>query len=282
MKVRRKKGSLVHRIIIYLLLLFFVGILLFPLFYSFINSFKASGEALAGMHFWPEQWKWQNYLEAWDKANFATYTKNTVMYAFAITVLCVLSDSICGYVFARGKFPGKKLILAMKSSMMFIAFGSVIMFPQMQILQKLHLTNIPGLVIVAVSSGSIAYIYMVRAFVLSLPKELDEAATIDGCSFMGVFFRITLPLIKPIVATIAVLYFKYAWNDYLFPMIVTFGAPEKRTLSVGLYTLQTATVSANWGLMLAGSMIAAVPLIIIYAFLNRFFLESIAEGAVKG
>ena len=114
------------------------------------------------------------------------------------------------------------------------------------------------------------------------PKELDEAATIDGCSFVGIFFRITLPLIRPVIATIAVLSFKGAWNDYLFPMIVTFSDPDRRTLAVGLYYMQSTTVSANWALMLPGAIISAVPLIVIYIFLNKYFVESLTTGAIKG
>ena len=153
----------------------------------------------------------------------------------------------------------------------------------MQILRKIHLSkSLAGLVVVSVCTGSMAYIFMIRAFILSLPKELDEAAIIDGCSFLGVFFRITLPLIRPVIATIAVLSFKGAWNDYLFPMVVTFSNPERRTLAVGLYYMQSTTVSANWALMLPGTIISALPLIIIYIFLNKYFVESMTVGAIKG
>ena len=258
-------------------------VVLFPVFYCLISSFKESGEILAGQNFWPEKWQWGNYVEAWNKANFSTYTWNTVVYATATMVLCVFMDSICGYVFARGEFPGKRIIFAVKTAMMFLALGSATMYPQMRVLRKIHLNqSLAGLVLMAVCTGSVAYIFMIRAFILSLPKELDEAATVDGCSFVGIFFRITLPLIRPVIATIAVLSFKGAWNDYLFPMIVTFSNPERRTLAVGLYYMQSTTVSANWALMLPGAIISAVPLIIIYIFLNKYFVESLTTGAVKG
>ena len=276
--IRRMKTSL-----IYFLLTVFVVVVLFPVFYCLISSFKESGEILAGQNFWPEKWHWENYAEAWNKANFATYTWNTVIYATATMFFCVLMDSICGYVFARGEFPGKKIIFAVKTAMMFLALGSATMYPQMQVLRKIHLNqSLAGLVVMAVCTGSVAYIFMVRAFILSLPKELDEAATIDGCSFVGIFFRITLPLIRPVIATIAVLSFKGAWNDYLFPMIVTFSDPDRRTLAVGLYYMQSTTVSANWALMLPGAIISAVPLIVIYIFLNKYFVESLTTGAIKG
>ena len=269
--------------LVYILLILFIVVVLFPVFYCLISSFKESGEILAGQNFWPEKWQWGNYVEAWNKANFSTYTWNTVVYATATMVLCVFMDSICGYVFARGEFPGKRIIFAVKTAMMFLALGSATMYPQMRVLRKIHLNqSLAGLVLMAVCTGSVAYIFMIRAFILSLPKELDEAATVDGCSFVGIFFRITLPLIRPVIATIAVLSFKGAWNDYLFPMIVTFSNPERRTLAVGLYYMQSTTVSANWALMVPGAIISAVPLIIIYIFLNKYFVESLTTGAVKG
>lgn len=256
---------------------------LFPLFCVFVSSFKESGEILAGKNFWPRKWHWENYAEAWSKANFSTYTWNTVVYSVAVMFFGVLSDSLCGYVFARGEFPGKKIIFAVKTGMMFMALGSATMYPQLRTLSWLHLNkSLWGLVLVSAFTGSITNIFLIRAFILSLPKELDEAAAIDGCSFLGSFFRITLPLIRPIIATVAVLSFKGAWNNYLFPMIVTFSNPERRTLAVGLYYMQSTTVSANWALMLPGAVISALPLIVLYIFLNKFFIESMTVGAVKG
>lgn len=280
---REKRIRQIKTVFVHLALTAFVIAVLFPLFYCLISSFKKSGEILAGQNFWPVEWQWNNYAEAWEKANFSTYTWNTVIYATATMFFCVLMDSLCGYVFARGEFPGKKAIFAVKTAMMFLALGSATMYPQMEILKKFHLNkSLAGLVVVSVCTGSVAYIFMVRAFIMSLPKELDEAAIIDGCSFIGIFFRITLPLIRPVIATIAVLSFKGAWNDYLFPMIVTFSNPERRTLAVGLYYMQSTTVSANWALMLPGAVISAIPLIIIYIFLNKYFMESMTIGAVKG
>ncbi len=280
-----KSGKLVRTLksfVIYFLLVAFVIIILYPFFYSLICSFKASGEILAGKQFWPVKWRWENYVTAWNKANFYKYTMNTIFYATTVTVISILIDSCCGYVFARGEFPGKKLIFSVKTAMMFLALGSATMYPQLQILSRLHLhKTLWGLILMTFFGGSVAYIFMIRAFILSLPQELDDAATIDGCSFMGVFFRIILPLIRPVIATIGVLSFKGAWNDYLFPLILTMSNPDKRTLAVGLYIMENGTMSADWSIMLPGMIISAMPLIVIYMFLNKYFLESLASGAIK-
>ncbi|MCD7806546.1 MAG: carbohydrate ABC transporter permease [Lachnospiraceae bacterium] len=275
---RNVKTTLVH-----VLLVAFIIVALYPIFYAFVSSFKSAGEILAGQNLWPEVWHWENYAEAWNQANFSTYTWNTIVYSTATMFFCVLMNSMSGYVYARGEFPGKNIIFAVKTAMMFVALGSTAMYPQLQILKALHLNqSLVGLVVQTIFTGSITYIFMIRSFVMSLPKELDDAATIDGCSFMGIFFRITLPLIRPIIATIAVLSFKGAWNEYLFPMIVTFSNENRRTLAVGLYYMQTSSSSADWSKMLPGAIISAVPLVVIYIFLNKYFIESLTVGAVKG
>ena len=140
-----------------------------------------------------------------------------------------------------------------------------------------------GLVVRSAVVLHVADMYIVRNFIESLPKELDEAATIDGCGFYGVFFKIILPLIKPVLATVAILTFAGSWNSYLWPMIVTMGKPDAYPLSVGLRALQVSgNAAASWNIVLAGSMISAVPMMIFYIIFNKFFVKGLASGAVKG
>ena len=118
---------------------------------------------------------------------------------------------------------------------------------------------------------------------LAVRIELDEAAKIDGCGFVGIFAKIIFPLLKPILATIAILTFQGSWNDYLSPLIFTMSKPEQRTLIVGIVQLKsTGEAAASWNLMLAGTTIALIPVLIAYIFANRYFVEGIAAGAVKG
>ena len=129
----------------------------------------------------------------------------------------------------------------------------------------------------------ITNVFLVRGFINSLPKALDEAAAIDGCSYIGIFFRIILPLLKPIMATIGIFAFTSAWNDYLMPMIVTLANPAQRTLPVGMIELKgNSNAAAAWNLILAGGMISAIPMVIVYLIFNRFFIKGLAAGAVKG
>ena len=125
--------------------------------------------------------------------------------------------------------------------------------------------------------------YLVRSFVGSLPREMDESAKIDGCSFTGIFFRIILPLLKPVMATIAVLTFNYSWNSYLMPAMFTLTRPEQQTLIVGIMALKNSGQGASqWNLMLAGTVIALVPVLFVFAIANRYFVSGLADGAVKG
>ena len=124
---------------------------------------------------------------------------------------------------------------------------------------------------------------MVRSFVQAIPKEIDEAAKIDGCGFAGIFFRIILPLLKPVMATLGILSFSATWNEYLMPTIFTLGNPSQRTLIAGVVALKsTGQAASSWNLMLAGSAISLIPVLIAYAFGNRYFVSGLAAGAVKG
>ena len=199
-------------------------------------------------------------------------------------MLCYLTSSVCAYVFERGQFFGKKVIFTMFSSLMFISLGSITVYPLFDILNVVHLNrSLWGLIVIKMLGIPIVNIYLVKSHVKTLPKELDEAAMIDGCSFVGIFFRIIAPLLKPIVATVAILSFQSSWNEYLMPTIFTLANPSQRTLMVGVVALKNSGNSASsWNLMLAGSMVALLPVLVAYAFFNRYFVSGLTAGAVKG
>lgn len=271
-------------ILLHVILIAFLIVVILPFIVAFTGSFKTTKEMLISPSLLPEQWNFSNYQTAWIKANFAKYTFNTVWYTVLMVVVNVLTSAMNGYAFARGEFRGKNLIFGIFTALMFVTLGTSSLYPTLQIMKLFHLDqSLMGLVIKSFFAIHVSNMYIVRGFVNSLPKELDEAATIDGCDFLGIFFRIILPLIKPVLATIAILAFSAAWNEYLWPMIVTMGNPDAYPLSVGLRALQASGgAAASWNLILAGSMISALPMIVIYLFLNKYFIKGLAEGAVKG
>lgn len=271
--------------LIYLFLSFIAVITLFPLIYTFFASFKTNQEILSsGANIFPVKWAFENYSRAWLLADFKRYTWNSVYMTTFIVVGVLINSSMGGYVFSRGKFRGKNIVFALFTSTMFIAMGSITLFPLMQIAKFLRInTTLLGVIIIYVFGLNVTNLYLVRGFIQSVPYEIDEAAKIDGCGFFKIFWAIMMPLIKPILATIGILTFRQSWNDYLLPMVFTLANPKQAPLVVGVVALKsTGEAASSWNLMLAGTMISIVPMLAAYLFLNRYFVKGLTTGAVKG
>lgn len=278
-------GRRVFDIISYVVLTLCCAVSLFPIVYAIMGSFKSNMDFLTGVGgLIPTSWHPENYVKAWETANFARYTFNSVFVTLLAIVGAVFLTSSAGYVLARGNFPGKNLILSLFLATMFLATGAITIFPVFTLAKNLHLnTSLWGLVILYVFSINISNIYLVMGYVKGLPKELDEAAQIDGCGFFRTFLQVILPLCKPILATVALLTFKNVWNDYLMPMVFTLSNDELKTLTVGVVSLKSSGGGAGaYDMMLAGTAISLVPMIIFYSFTSKFFVKGITAGAVKG
>ena len=278
-------GSRAFDVISYIVLILCCLVSLFPIVYAIMGSFKSNMDFITGVGgLIPATWHPENYAKAWETANFARYTFNSVFVTLFAIVGAVFLTSTAGYVLARGDFPGKKLILGMFLGTMFLATGAITIFPIFSLSRNLHLnTSLWGLVVIYVFSINVANIYLVMGYVKGLPKELDEAARIDGCGFFRTFTHVILPLCKPILATVALLTFKVVWNDYLMPMVFTLSNDNLKTLTVGVVSLKSSGGGAGaYDMMLAGTAISLVPMIIFYSFTSKFFVSGITAGAVKG
>lgn len=275
----------IPRFCITVLLILLAFVFLFPLIYIFFSSFKSNTEILtAGNKLFPEKFVLDNYIQAWNLANFRLYIKNSVFMSFFIVLGSVFVATISGYVFERGNFPGKKWLLAVIISSMFISVGSLSLYPQVQIAKDLGIHNsLWGVIIIRVFGMNVMQFYVSKNFIKSIPKEIDEAAKIDGCSFFRTYWNIILPLLKPLIATVGLLSFRLAWNDYLLPLVFTMGKPENTPLIVGVVNLKnTGEAASSWNLMLAGTMMSIVPMFIVYLCLNKYFVSGLTSGAVKG
>ncbi len=271
----------------YLVLLIAFIFVVFPLLYVIASSFKTNVEIMANPErIFPKEWTFDNYITAWnsDSMDVGHMFFNSMWYTVASVIITLITSSVTGYVFARGEFRLKKTIFAVFSSLMFISLGSITIYPQFEVLSLVHLNrSLVGLLVLTCFGIPIVNMYLVRGFVDSLPKELDESAKIDGCTFTGIFFRIILPLLKPIMATIAVLTFNGTWNSYIMPAMFTMSKPEQQTLIVGIMALKNSGQGASqWNLMLAGTVIAMLPVLVVYACANKYFVAGLADGAVKG
>lgn len=272
-------------ILIYLALCLFFVISFFPVFYTFMSSFKSNMDILTtGNLIIPEEFVFDNYIKAWQLADFQTYTINSVFLAFFCVLGAIFASTICGYVFSRATFKGKEFIFYFMISSMFVSLGTLTLYPLLMIMKAFHLNkSLWGVIIIRVFGMNITNLFIARGFISSIPREIDEAAKIDGCSFDGIYYRIIFPLCKPLIATVGILSFRSAWNDYMLPMVFTMTDTGRMPLVVGIMHLKSSgDAASSWNLMLAGTAISLIPMIIIYIMFNRYFISGMTTGAVKG
>ena len=282
-----KTSRIISGTVMYIILVTVALISLFPIIYVIAASFKTNAEIMAHPEaVFPMQPTIDNYKTALGSGDFniPRMFLNSTYYTVVCVTVVILLASMGGYVFERGEFRGKKTLFIMFSALMFINIGSITIYPLFDVLNIIHLSSsLNGLVVMKIFGINIIQIYLVKGFVSSIPKALDESAEIDGCGFFQTFLYIIFPMLKPIIATIGILAFQGSWNEYLMPTLFTLTRPEQRTLIVGVLALKTSGESASsWNLMLAGTTVALIPVLIAYSFGNKYFVKGIASGAVKG
>lgn len=275
----------VIRAIIWCCLAFVAVLVIFPVVYVILGSFKENGELLVGgSNIFPKKWIIQNYIDAWSQANFAVYTRNSLVLSFGVMILSLVNATMAGYVFSRKKFWGKELLYGIFVAFMFINVGSVSLRPLYELAVKLKMNkSLWAVVLFSAGSGQATYIFLARGYVNSVPRELDEAAKIDGCSFFQIYYKIIIPMLKPVMATIAILSFRHGWNEYILPMVFTMTNDNLRPLTVGVNMLKSAgDGTAAWNIMFAGATIAIIPILIVFCCFSRYFMSGLTAGAVKG
>jgi multiple sugar transport system permease protein len=238
---------------------------------------------------------WENYLEAWmfKTTPFGIYMKNTTVYAFVAVLGEVLSCSLVAYGFARLRAPGKDTLFMLLLGTMMLPWA-VTMIPSYVLFMryipdilsnlfdtKIKLADTWWPLMIPKFFGSAYLIFLVRQFYMGIPRDYDEAARIDGAGFFQTWWRIIIPMSRPVLTAIAILSFMYHWNDYMGPLIYL-SSTEKLPLSVGLANFQAAYGGTPWHLMMAASLIAVAPLIAIFFALNRYFIQGVVVSGVKG
>ena len=281
----RSTGTKIARSLIWVFLLFIAVITIFPVLYVVFGSFKENKELLVGgANIFPSVWVIQNYIDAWQQANFARYTMNSLYISLGVMVLSLINATMAGYVFSRRKSKFKSILYSIFIAFMFINVGSVSLRPLYELAVGLKMNkSLISVILISVGGGQATYIFLCRGFTDSLPRELDEAATIDGCTFFQTYWRIILPLLKPVLATVALLSFRGGWNEYIMPLVFTMTNDALRPLTVGVNMLKNAgDGTAAWNIMFAGATISIVPILIVYCCFSRFFMNGMTAGAVKG
>jgi len=256
---------------------------LFPVVYIVLGSFKGNMELMTGGSFIPKVWKFSNYVDAWNKADFAIYTWNSIYFCFFVTLGSLIISSMAGYTLARKNFFGKKVIRAIFLSTMFITLGAIIYKPLYMMMVSIGLNKSLWAIILIQIGAQSTNIFIVERFVQGIPKELDEAAKLDGCSTFGIYWRIILPLIRPILGVVGLFSFRDAWNSYILPSIFSMMNKKLMTLTVGVVNLKYADGAAiQWNIMVAGASIALIPMLIVYIFASKQFISGLTVGSVKG
>lgn len=279
------RTSKIIRALLVLFMTFIAFLTLYPLIYIAFGSFKENAELLrGGTRLLPEKFIIDNYVEAWNKANFARYTFNSILISTGVMCVTLISCSMAGYVFARKNFKGKELLYSLFVAFMFVNVGSVTLRPLFELAVKVNMnTSLLSIILIAAGTGQATYIFLVRGYMNTISKELDEAAKIDGCTFFQIYVRIILPLLKPILATTGLLSFRAGWNEYIMPLVFTMSNEKMRPLTVGVTMLKNSgDGTAAWNLMFAGATISIIPIVVIYIFCSKQFMNGMTSGAVKG
>jgi raffinose/stachyose/melibiose transport system permease protein len=280
--VSLKTGYALGHVIKWAFLLCIAFVTLFPIVMAILGSLKTNAEVTTGATFLPTVWKFSNYATAWKQANFALFTWNSFFISTVVTIATLLIASMSAYAVDRTKFPGKRLYVVLQASTMFISIGAVVLRPQFDLMVMLGLNkSLWGVIIILISAHATVY-FMLIGFFKAIPRDLDEAAYIDGCNFYSVFWRIILPLLRPALAVTALFTFRGAWNEYILPLVFTMTSPKLQTLTVGLANLRYGIgAAAETQLMMAGACLSFLPILLVYIVANKSFMQ-VTAGAVKG
>lgn len=262
----------------YILLFVMAAIVLLPIIWLYVSSFKSDADVISWPpSFWPQEWVFDQYKYVADAIPVLNMLKNTIIFAGSVTIISLFIDSLAAYAFARMHFKGKKILFNIILLTMMVPF-QIIMIPLYIEEYKLGiLDTYAGLILPRIAS---AYgIYLLSSFFMGIPKSLEEAARIDGMNDFQIYLKIIVPLSKPAFISLGIFHFMNNWNDLLYPMMLTSNV-NMRTLSAGLAVL-VGSNSIKYGPTLAATAISITPLLALFLFGQRFFMEGITTTGVK-
>jgi multiple sugar transport system permease protein len=274
-----KIKNIVTGIPVFVILVMLTLVVLVPVVWMTFSAFKTEKEIISWPPtFIPQSFTLQNFSDVQDRINILQYILNSAIYAGGTTFLAVIVNSMAGYAYAFYEFKGKTGLFLMTLATMMVPF-QVIMVPLFLVVFKMGMYDTYwGLIIPRVAvAGSI---FMMRAAFAGIPKELAEAARIDGLSEIGIFWRIMIPQVKPAIITLTILSINGSWNDMLWPMIVT-SSTKMRTLANGL-ALFVGQNTIEYGAAFAGALISLIPMFALYMIGQKYFVEGMAGTGLKG
>ncbi|MFF1757463.1 carbohydrate ABC transporter permease [Streptomyces sp. NPDC058266] len=277
-RARRKRilnWIAVHSIAVAVALLFIL-----PFVFVFLTSVMSDSQAMSG-DLWPDSWHWENYKAVFETDGFLGWWRNSLLYAGLGTLLTVCSAIPVAYALAKFRFRGRRTAMILVISTMMLP-PQVIVIPMYLVwAQQFHLSGTLWPLIIPMAFGDAYSIFLLRQFLLTIPKEYIESAKVDGCGELRTLLKIVVPMAKPGIAAIALFQFFYCWNDYFGPQIYAAQNPASWTLSYGLESFKSAH-SVNWNLTMAATLLVMAPVCIVFFFAQKAFVEGVTLTGVKG
>ena len=277
-----KEKDILKRVLFYGVNAIVALIFVSPLLWMIAASLKPEAQIFSDMSnirtFWPTAATLGNYVEVFTRVNMMKFILNSLFYVFVIVILDLAVNSVCGYALAKFNFPGKELLLTVVISLMVLPMEAI-MLPLYKEVASLGWVNTwAGLIVPFV--GKCFSVYMFRQFFLDIPDDLLEAAAIDGCGPIKTFFTIVMPISGTVYATIFILDFVAHWNDFMWPMLVVTGE-DMRTIQLAIQTF-FGSKPIHYGAIMASLTISAIPMLLMFVFLQKYYVEGIASTGIKG
>jgi len=276
---RRAFGERARTVLVYVFLLAAALLYFTPFLWTVATSLKTLPETV-GFDLLPDNPSLRAYREALTEFNFARYTLNSAFLAATITAFNVVLCSLGGYAFARLRFPGRELLFLVVLATLMIP-DQLRLVPVFQMLTNWHLVGTyQGYI--AINLVAATNLFLLRQYFLTIPKDFEEAAKLDGAGYFKTYWRVMLPLATPAIAAVTILTFQGVWNEFFWPLIILgFGDPDMYTLQLGIaqFRFQYQTL---WPQLMAASVIAILPIAAIYIFFQRYFVSGVVSSGVKG
>jgi multiple sugar transport system permease protein len=282
----------VGNVLYYALLVVLAVVFVFPFIWALLTSLKPDTEVFEAGRWLPSVWRFDNYVRAVNSYNLPRYFLNSLIVAVIVTAAHLVLASTAGYAFARLRFPGREALFAMVVATLMVPSQATLVplfilvkhWPLLgdnDILGRGGFGMLDTYWVLTVPMFATAYgTFLLRQFFLGLPAELEDAARIDGCSELGIYWRIVLPLCGPAMATLGIFSFQGVWNDFVWPLVTT-RSDAMKTIQVGLAQFRREGTT-EWTLLMAGTMIATIPILIVFLGGQRFFTRGIALTGLKG
>jgi raffinose/stachyose/melibiose transport system permease protein len=270
--------AVIAKVFMWTFLLCLVVVVVYPLLWMLLNGFKTNAELFGNPFAFPADYGWDNYVKAWNRG-VSNYMMTSVLVTVTSTIATVFISAWAAYGLSRIQIPFNRTILALILGGLMLA-PAVALIPLVKMFQSLGLYNTFWALLILYTAFRIPFTtFLIRAYMIDLPREIDEAAAVDGASRWLTFWRVILPMCKPIIVSTVILHILFAWNEYLFAMVFTSGT-DTQTLPVGLASLMVKN-GTDFPVVFAGMVIAALPVVLLFFLGQRYFIKGLADGIGK-